>query len=180
MGWTEPASLLAYITEIRRVSGRCASRGRPDRRSLGVDRDAGDGKAQVFQPVGSVEHGVVLETVVMMWGAGPLGVRGGARRCREGQVVAFGAAAGKEDLGGLAAENAGDAARARSRAARASWPRVDAGGIAEAIGEVGQHRVKDGGKDGRGGRVVEVDGAGRGGGGLGHHSWLAGRLSSRT
>ena len=78
----------------------------------------------------------------------------------DGEVVAFGGAAGEDDFLGVGADGGGDRfARAASTASRASSPNgvADAAGVAVLLGEVGQHRLDDARVDARRGVVVHVD-----------------------
>jgi hypothetical protein len=82
----------------------------------------------------------------------------GARDALDGQVVRLGTAGSEHDLLRRHAEEARDLL-ARHVDAVPSFPSeaVNAGGVAEALGEVGHHRRQDVGVDGRGGIVVEID-----------------------
>src|ERR1700694_24975 len=75
----------------------------------------------------------------------------------EGEVVALGAAGGEDDFLGRHAVVGGDLiARLVDRLAGALSEAVDAGGIAELIGEIGHHRLEHLGIEWRGRRMVEV------------------------
>ena len=73
-------------------------------------------------------------------------------------IIGFSAAAGEDDFLGTSAEERGDlfASSFDGGACALAWS-VDGSGVAEIGGEIGQHRVEDGGFDRGGGVVIEVD-----------------------
>src|ERR1700719_4737588 len=75
-----------------------------------------------------------------------------------GMVVGFGAAAGEDDFLGAGVEECGDLfARGFDGSAGELAECVDGRCVAEVGGEIGEHGVEDGGVDGRGCVVIEVD-----------------------
>jgi len=81
-----------------------------------------------------------------------------ANDTEDGVIVRFGAAAREDDFLGASANQKSDLfAGGFYSGAGALAGSVDGGGIAELGGEVGKHGVEDGGFDGRGGVVIEVD-----------------------
>ena len=85
-------------------------------------------------------------------------VAAGAPDADEGHVVGLGAARGEHDLVRRRAKTSGDAlARLVERGARFAPPPMDAGGVAEARPEEGQHRGEDLLADRRGRGVIEID-----------------------
>src|SRR5947207_1222247 len=82
-----------------------------------------------------------------------------AGQAKEGEVVRLGGAAGEDDLIGLSAEQGGGSlAGVLQGLASAAADTMSAGGIAEGVGEIGAHRLPDGGQRRRGGVVVEING----------------------
>ena len=75
-----------------------------------------------------------------------------------GMVVGFGAAAGEDDFLGAGVEERRDLfARCFNSGAGPLAECVDGRGVAEVGGKIGKHGVEDGGVDGGGGVVIEVD-----------------------
>src|SRR5271163_1981203 len=82
----------------------------------------------------------------------------GAADSEDGMVVGFGAAAGEDDFLGAGADEGGDLfAGGFDGGAGTLAGGVDGGGVGEFAREIGEHGVEDGGLDGGGGVVIEVD-----------------------
>src|SRR5439155_8266061 len=76
----------------------------------------------------------------------------------DGVVGRLGAAGGEDDLVGPGADEGGDAGAGRlDGVVGESAGGVGAGGVAVVFGQVGKHRLDDGGVDRRRGVAVEVD-----------------------
>ena len=113
----------------------------------------GDLDAAVSQPFCGVEDGVVLD------GRGDE-VVAGIGESEEGEVIAFGASACEDDLGGAAVEQGGDGfAGVLDGGAGVLAVVVDGGGVAEVLEHVWAHRLEDLGVEGRGSVGVHVDAA---------------------
>ena len=86
----------------------------------------------------------------------------GSAKAENCQVVAFGAAAGEDDLGGAASQQRRyRLPRTLDRRPRLLSVMMDGRRVAEVLPEVGLHRLKDLGQDRRGGVIVEIDAAHR-------------------
>ena len=126
-------------------------------RPSGDDAEVGDLEAVFFQALAAIEHGFVvgyLRDDVIAAGAMKLG------DALDGQIVGFGSAAGEDDLARVGADQAGDL-RARVFYGFLGFPPelvVAAGGVAEFLGEIGQHGVQHARIDSRGRLIVHVDG----------------------
>jgi len=73
-------------------------------------------------------------------------------------VIGFGAAAGEDDLLWAGAYESGDLFAGGFDGGAGTLPKsVNGRGVAEVGGEIGEHGVEDGGVDGGGGVVIEVD-----------------------
>jgi len=98
-----------------------------------------------------MQDGVVLD-------GGGDEVVAGVEDAEEGEVVAFGAAGGEDDLGGAATEEASDGlAGVVDGGACVLALLVDGAGVAEVLEEEGTHGVEDLGEQGGGGVRVHVD-----------------------
>jgi hypothetical protein len=100
----------------------------------------------------------------MFDGGGDHVALGGARgdRAQNGEIVCFGAAAGKDDFGRLRAEQAGDAfAGAFDARTRPLAGGMDGASVAEFGGKIRSHRGEDRGIDRRSGIKVEINAQGR-------------------
>ena len=122
--------------------------------AVGVDGQVGDLEAGVLQVAERVEDGVVFD------GRGD-DVLAAAHLCKggalDGGIVGLAAAAGEDHLAGPAAQDAGHGLpRLVERPARILRQRVEAGSVAEPLGEVGQHGLHDLRAHRRGGSMVHV------------------------
>ena len=108
--------------------------------AVGVDGEVGGFVALGFEVLAGVEDGVVFGAAGDDVVAGFLEGGGDAD---DGGVVGFGAAAGEYDFAGAAVEYAGDAlAGFVEGVAGFLADGVDAGGVAEVLGEVGRHGLQ--------------------------------------
>ena len=125
--------------------------------SIDVRLEIGDGKSRVaFQPFTGMNDSVVLAgggddvAAVLFEGVGC---------AADGHVVGVGATAGEDYVAIAGVEDAGDLVTGGVDGAGGVLPQpVDAGGVAVLPGEVGEHRLNDAGINGRGGRMIKVDG----------------------
>ncbi len=123
--------------------------------AVGIYGEIGDGDAVFFKRLAGVKDGFVFD----VGGDDVLGGAGsGADDSENGVIVGFGAAAGKDDFLRACSEKRGDLiAGSFDGGAGALANSVDRSGVAEVRGEIGKHRVEDGGFDGGGGVEIEVD-----------------------
>src|SRR5439155_4077211 len=130
--------------------------------ALTVDAEIRDAEALLFEALGLVEDGVVLDggrdDVLAV--ALPAG---GVRRAAQGEIVALAAAGREDELLGLAAKDLGHrAACAFEAPSRLLGLAVEARWVAPMVAEVGEHRLQDALVERGGGGVVEVDAVGHG------------------
>ena len=120
-----------------------------------VHRQVSHLKALLFQPGAGMQHRVMLD------GAGDDVVAlipSGEGRALDGPVVALGAAGSEVDFLGLGADGPSHLpAGGIHGAAGVAAGGVDAGGVAEALGKVGQHGLQHFGRNGGGCRVVKIN-----------------------
>ena len=122
-----------------------------------LHRQIGHAEAVLLQPLAGVEHGLVLgrlgDDVVAL-----LAIHLGD--ALDGKVVALGGAGGEDDFFRGRADQLGDPlARLLDRLlGHPAELMIAAGGVAEVLGEVGQHLLQHARIDARGGMVVHVDG----------------------
>jgi len=123
--------------------------------AVGIYGEIGDGDGVFFKRLASVEDGFVFD----IGGDDVFGGAGrGADDSENGVIVGFCPATRKDDFLGTRAEKRGDLiAGGFDGGAGALANSVDRGGVAEVGGEIGKHRVEDGGFDGGGGVEIEVD-----------------------
>ena len=123
--------------------------------SPAVHRYVGDFTSHLFQVLAGIQHGVMFD-------GRRNNVVAGAGESEDSQVVAFGATAGKHDLGRTTSyKRRQRLAGSLNGCTRVLSMMVDGGRVAEALTEVGTHRVENLGEDRRGGVIVEVDSAHR-------------------
>ena len=163
IGWMVPTSLLAHITEISDtgwVGHELAQVVEVDPAGR-VDADEPDlGLVTVLQPVGRVEHRVVLDRGgdqardrPELGGAGPVDPL-------DREVVGLGAARGEHHLARPAVQRLRDRlARLLDHPPRVAPGRVQGARVAD-LEQVRGHRLDGRGHHRRGGGVVEVDRAG--------------------
>ena len=123
--------------------------------AVGVYGEIGDGDAVFFKRLAGVEDGFVFDI-----GGNDVfgGARSGTDDSENGVIVGFCAAAGEDNFLRACAEKRGDLiAGSFDGGTGALADSVDRGGVAEVDGEIGKHRVEDGGFDGCGGVEIEVD-----------------------
>ena len=121
---------------------------------VGVHRQIGHLEAARLQGLADVQHGVMFD------GGGDDMVAGflqGGSHALDGGVVGFGAAAGEHHLAVAAAQHAGHPLpRLIQGVARLLPHGVDAGGVAEQLGEVGRHRLQRRRRQRRSAGVVHI------------------------
>ncbi len=120
-----------------------------------VRLDESDRIAALLKPVSGMENRVMLdfsgdEMIFRKWG--------GQQGSENGEVVAFGSAAGEIDLGKVSVEQGGDplSGLVENGTGFASLP-VDTGGVAESSAQNGQHFVQHFGGERSGGRIIQVE-----------------------
>jgi hypothetical protein len=113
------------------------------------------GATLFFERLAGIEYGFVFNLSRNDVLGGSCGV---ANNTEDGVIVGFGAAAREDDFLRTGADETGDLfASGFDRSASALAGRVDGSGVAELGGKIGQHGVEDGGLDGGGGVVIEID-----------------------
>ena len=119
--------------------------------STAVHRNISDFTSHLFQVLAGIQHGVMFD-------GRRNNVVAGAGESEDSQVVAFGATAGKHDLGRTTSyKRRQRLAGSLNGCTRVLSMMVDGGRVAEVLTEVGTHGVEDLGEDGRGGVIVEVN-----------------------
>jgi len=123
--------------------------------ALGIYGEVGDGDAVFFKGLAGVEDGFVFDVGC----DDVLGCAGsGTNDSEDGVIVGLGATAGEDDLLRAGAEKSSDLiAGGFDGGAGTLANGVNGGGVAEFGGEIGKHRVEDGGLDGGGGVEIEID-----------------------
>ena len=117
---------------------------------LAVYRQVGHGAAHLLQPLAGVQHGMMLNR-------GGDDVIARLHQAEQGQVVAFGAAAGEDYLGSATVQQLGNMfARALDRRPCLLSLLMNGRGVPELLEEVGTHRLKHFGQKRAGGVVVEI------------------------
>ncbi len=116
-----------------------------------IHRQIGYRAAHLFEALAGVQHGVVFhcrgDDVVAR-----------LHQAEQSQVVAFGAAAGEDDLRRTAVQQLGDLlTRLLDGRARLLSLLMNGGRVAKLLEEVGAHRLKHLGRERRSGVVIEID-----------------------
>ena len=155
MGWSVPISLLAAMIETRMVSSRTAAA-----TAAGSTKPSASTGRTVTSKPSSASASMGWSTGVVLDGGGDqvaAGVAAAAGDAADGEVVGFGAAGGEDDLAGRAFEAGGDGvARVVEQAVGLLGLAVDAGGVAPAVAQDGEHGVEHAWVERGGGGVVEV------------------------
>jgi len=123
--------------------------------AAGIYREVGDSNAVFFESLAGVEDGFVFDV-----GGDDVfgGAESGANDSEDGVIVGFGAAAREDNFLRAGIEKCCDLiASGFDGSAGALADGVDGGGVAEFGGEIGKHRIEDGGFDRGGGVEIEVD-----------------------
>src|SRR6266851_2070894 len=123
---------------------------------VALDRQIGDFEAVLFEVLAGVQHGLVLD------GLGDDVVALFAEHLRDAldhQVIGFGSAAGEDDFLGRGVDQRSNLLTRRFHGLFAGPAEgvVAAGGVAELLGEVRQHRFDDARIDRRGRMIVHVN-----------------------
>ncbi len=123
--------------------------------AIAVDRQLDDLEPELLQVAERVPDGVVLHRRR----DDPVAVRlSGPGRALQGEVVGLGAAGGEDDLASLRVESRRESLMGLIEAGPGGpAERVRRAGVAEGLGQVGQHRVEDLAAERGRRRVVEVD-----------------------
>src|SRR5205814_564574 len=183
IGSMVPISLFACMMLTSVVSGQRVPQGVRIHEPVAVDRQPGYLEAIALEGLDGTEHGIVFD------GRGdqmPATVRISVGNASQGKVVTLGAAGGKDHVPCLDAVESRDlVAGLVDRLPGALAETIDAGGIAELLGQVRHHGLENLGVERRGGRMVQVHHrhhsmVSRGRGWLSETPQLAGRLPRRT